>query len=288
MKCGALALCLCALAPVAAAEPGTDWPEDTRLQLHDQPDPDDPPMAEFAQATTFVLMRLGDDGNPRCEAWTTRPDGSDANHGHLVHDKLEVDYHSAGIRLDVCDTHALVRDLGSGSSGGDLDVDGERWFRDARACGAAIAKRTAVATDFSACLSAAAPSQKAIDATRARFVAILQRGGALTVRDGDACRAARVAVTAASSALSIDYPDRVRTLDFSLDGDKVVVTNDHTVAKGSDNGSFGCVCADDYALHVADAKVDTFGETLYLDAATCRAQVAIDARRRSWLSSTGE
>ena len=247
-------------------------------------EPEDAPLPAFAQPTTFVLMRLGDDGAPRCEAWTTEP-GADPNHGHIVHDKLSVAYRDTGIQLDLCDAHALVHDGGSdGNDGGELDVDGARWFHDARSCAAAVAARRAVATDFSPCLPGAAPSQKALDATRARFVAVMTKGGALTVRDGDTCRAAR----ATAGALAIDYADRVRTLRYTLDRDELEVTDDHTVATGSDGGSYGGACADDYALHVGDARVDTFGETLYLDAATCRAQVAIDARRRSWLSSTGE
>nr|HEX4315722.1 hypothetical protein [Kofleriaceae bacterium] len=289
------ALLLCLVASVAHADPGdSDWPKDVQLKIHDGDVPDDPPMAEFASPTTFTLMRLGDDGAPRCEAWTTKADGGDPNHGELVHDKLSVPWHDAGIRLDVCDTHALVREDGAGAAY-ELDVDGAKWFKDARTCQAAIAKKRAVATDFSSCLDQAGPAQKAIDATRARFVAVLQKGGALTVRDGDACRAAKVVLDhgtqTPSGTLTIEYPDRVRSLHYDFDNDpnagKLDVTEDHTDSRGSDaTGRYGCVCADEYELHVGDGKVDTLDETLYLDANACRTAAAVAVRRRSWLPTS--
>jgi hypothetical protein len=272
------------IAGTAHADPEV-WPDGTHLQQHETDPPDDPPMPEFAARTAFTLLRVGADGAARCETWTTQS-GSDPNHGHLVHDALSIDFHSAGIRLDVCGYRALVHDEGSGS---ELDVDGTRWFRTPRGCAAAIAKHRNVAVDFHDCLDDPAPSAKAVAATRARFSAFLEHGGAMTVRDDGACPVARaIPRPDPPSELVIDYPDRVRSLDYSYDAGSahLSVINDETRSKGSDfTGQYGCVCVDDYDPTFGDGTIETLDVTFFTTDAACRAAVAAAARRASWLPS---
>ncbi len=247
---------------------GTEWPKGQRLQLHDTDPPDDPPMSAFATRTSFYLMRLGDDGAPRCEEWATRPgkhlkDGDDPNHGRLVHDALAVDYHSAGIRLETCGYSALVHEEASGN---ELDVDGARWFRDPQKCSAAIAKHRAVATDFRACLTPP-PSQKAIDAARARFRAVFGKGGTLWVRADDSCRVATATVEGGHGRIVIDdsMGPRTETYDFNSAGDTLADVDA------------------EIAPELGDGTIKILDATFYIEAAGCRTVIAVEQRRASWL-----
>jgi hypothetical protein len=279
------ALVAIVIAGTAHADPEPKaWPEDKRLQLHDTDPPDDPALPVFASRTGFTLLRLGDDGTPRCETWTTTP-GPEANHGRLVHDQLALPYHSAGIRLDVCDYHALVHEEANGN---ELDVDGARWFRDGRGCAAALAKHLKVATDFHTCIDAP-PTAKAIDAARARFHDVFGHAGNLWVRDDQTCRVARVGFDAhreRPGRVVIDYPDRTRTVFYNYDAGSDALDRDgeETVWKktGEDEG-WGVGDAGPQPPELGDGTIAVFETTFYTAEAGCRAVIATEQRRASWL-----
>jgi hypothetical protein len=245
--------------PVAAD--GTDWPtERVKLGDLDADAPDPPALSPFASRTAFYLMRLGDDGSPRCEEWATRP-GS-ANHGQLTHDTLAVDYHSAGIRLDACDYHALVHEEANGN---ELDVDGARWFRNPRACQTALAGHRRVATDFHTCL-AKPPTPKAIEAARARADLVFRHGGTLWLRDDGSC-----------SAVAVTFDDRRTPRGQIAFGSDSLISYDL-----DDQGKLVDEEGDDESPSFGDGTITVFRMTLN-PAESCRAAVALDRRRASWM-----
>jgi hypothetical protein len=273
------------VAGTARADPEpAKWPQDTRLQVHDTDPPDDPPMPVFASPTAFTLLRLAADGSPRCETWTTQR-GSDANHGHLVHDALTVDYHSAGIRLDVCDYHALVHEEASGN---ELDIDGTRWFRDPRGCADALAKHRKVATDFHSCTTPPL-SAKVVEAARAQFHAAFGHAGNLWVRDDGACRVARVGYVKDREhpgQVVIDYPDRTRTVFYAyeVDNDVLDLDGEETAWKKTGEGeSWGVGDAGAQTPELGDGTITVFSTTFFTTEAGCRAVIAADQRRATWL-----
>lgn len=263
------------------------------------------PMIMLREPGELFMLAVDSRGVADCERWTVDParhslQTSDASGERTIHfteqgRSLELHHferrggatHEASSCREVLPAHQAVDGL---------IVDRARWFRTAEACSSAISRHDRVATQLS-CAFEEPVSERDLDTSRARFEALLQRGGRMyAIADGpqgDHC--APVRFTPWSQYVRKDHLEgdlsyrvereeagwiesyafslEVGTTDMRLLGPSATYDDGDTSALG---------CLDALELDYRDGAV-RLGELLYFTPQGCQAALTAQVRRRSWL-----
>jgi len=266
--------------------------------------PEDAPLVALATQRTYHLLVVEEFG-PECRAFRVEQSKERASDvAFLVDDRYgdpeRIGFVNHGARLELqsrtravkkrveetpCSGTFSVREIDGG-----LDVSGARWFERAEDCETALAAKSHVATDLTACAWTPPTNLQEQAASQRKLETILRFGGRLFA--GDRCEVVRAIAKRTNTATSFtgelwtelrDGARRGKTgygYQAQANGTSIVLLG--PTSSWSDGTGFGMLCGDEHELAFGKDSVE-FAQTMYLSQASCRAAVADQRARRALL-----
>lgn len=251
-----------------------------------------------------LFMLVVDRSTPSCVRYaidpkaatltTTRGAETDA-FAYTMHDgKLRLEGPSISINGELVESSGCTEDRPVTASDDGLTVDQSTWFRTAEGCSAAIAAHARVATALTCAVAADKPASPELAKSRARFEKIAQRGGTLySVRERETgpatCMALRFTPYPKGASQSpiagyfsfpIDHGTERYDYEMSAGAEKIILLGPSE--KYDDGSETALGCGDEVLLEFGADWVSVQSRE-YFTLARCRAQLAEDKVRASWL-----